>query len=106
MEIFGIRRRLRALFRDAAETEQLRVQLAGVSVAALGGTDPQHVAKRGQYGWSIPYQDVLELRHRHDAMLDSLRIMADKRDQCGCVGSCSHLNAFTLLRGLRLLSEP
>jgi hypothetical protein len=54
--------------RDAAEkeAEQLRVQLAGCSVAAFGGTNPEQVAKRGQYGWSPAYQDVIQLRRDHD----------------------------------------
>ena len=46
--------------------EQLRVQLAGCGVAAMGGTkDP---ARKGQYGWSPAYQDVLELRIAYDAL--------------------------------------
>jgi hypothetical protein len=67
MEIFGIRRRLRDLFRDAREAEQLRVQMAGVMTAALGWSRGQE-AKQGQYGWSRAYQDVLELRQRFDAL--------------------------------------
>lgn len=47
-----------------AENEKQQVQSAGVSVAALGGTkDP---AKQGDYGWSVPYQDVLDLRIQYD----------------------------------------
>jgi hypothetical protein len=46
------------------ELEQARVHLAGCGVAALGGTtDP---AKRGDYGWSPAYQDVLYLRLKYD----------------------------------------
>lgn len=47
---------------------QLIVQLAGCSTAALGATkDP---AKKGQYGWSSAYRDVLNLRRRFDKMID------------------------------------
>lgn len=46
------------------ELEQTRVQLAGCSVAALGWN--HRPAKRGDYGWSQAYQDVLELRQTHD----------------------------------------
>ena len=74
------------LHRDAAatnaEVDQLRVQLAGCSVAALGGIfDP---AKQSDYGWSPAYQDTLNLRLRfeavresHDRLLDALHDMVD-----------------------------
>jgi uncharacterized coiled-coil DUF342 family protein len=47
-----------------AEAEQLRVQLAGCSVAVTGSWDSQ--ATKGQYGWSENYEDVLMLRRRFD----------------------------------------
>lgn len=46
------------------EVEQMTVQMAGISVAAFGGTEDPAV--QGQYGWSMPYQDVLELRRRYE----------------------------------------
>lgn len=56
------------------EVDQLRVQLAGCSVAANGGTrDP---AKPGDYGWSPAYQDVLDLRIRSDHWHETLRLIA------------------------------
>ena len=50
------------------QIEQLRVQLAGCGVAALGGTkDP---AREGDYGWSPSYQDCLELRLKFDESME------------------------------------
>ena len=46
---------------------QLETQLAGCTAAAMGATDD--VATEGDYGWSPAYQDVLELRQKHDALL-------------------------------------
>lgn len=53
------------------ESEHLRVQLAGCGVAALGGVgDRASVAKRGDYGWSASYQDVVDLRVKYEALLE------------------------------------
>ncbi len=46
------------------EVEQLRVQLAGCLTAAEGFT--KKPAKQGDYGWSVAYQKVLELRKKFD----------------------------------------
>lgn len=51
------------------ECKQLEVQLAGCSVAALGGS-PQAV--KGDYGWSPAYQDVIELRRLYEEALVEL----------------------------------
>jgi hypothetical protein len=50
------------------EAEQLLVQLAGCSTAAMGATAPEHRAEKGAYGWSPAYQDTLELRLKYDAL--------------------------------------
>lgn len=48
----------------AEEIDRLRVQLAGCSVAALGGT--QEDAQPNSYGWSPAYDDVLDLRKKYE----------------------------------------
>ncbi|MDP4224871.1 MAG: hypothetical protein Q8910_00675 [Bacteroidota bacterium] len=55
------------LWRASGEIDQLRVQLSGCSVAALGGI--YEYAKPGDYGWSPAYQDVVELRRRYEELL-------------------------------------
>lgn len=67
----------------AREAEQLRVQLAGCGVAALGGTTGPNVAARGDYGWSVSYQHVLDARRE----LDALRTAREHALFCLEVGS-------------------
>lgn len=50
------------------QVEQLQVQLAGCGAAALGGIEPAVRAVRGQYGWSVAYQDVLDLRLKYEKL--------------------------------------
>lgn len=54
------------------ELEQLRVQLAGCSVAALSNTDASvsQRARPGDYGWSPAYQDVCAAVDREIALRD------------------------------------
>lgn len=56
--------------------EQLRTQLAGCAVAALGGT--QNVAKKGDYGWSQSYQDVLDLRIKFESLQAENVLLRDR----------------------------
>jgi hypothetical protein len=67
------------------EVEQLRVQLAGCTVAALGGTGEAVVAKQGQWGWSPSYQDVLNLRIKYEQLLETDRLQSqkEKSDEMG-----------------------
>jgi hypothetical protein len=51
----------------AEQIEQLRVQLAGCSVAALNGSESQE-AKPYSYGWSPAYSDVLKLRREYERL--------------------------------------
>lgn len=48
--------------------EQAEVCLAGVLTAAEGGTSPEVAAKKGDYGWSLAYARVLELRQAFDLL--------------------------------------
>ena len=58
------------------ELDQTRVQLAGCGAAALGATDPEHTAKRGDWGWSPSYEDTLRLRRRFDRLYEVLAAQA------------------------------
>lgn len=63
------------------EVEQLHVQLAGCSVAALGGTKPEVVAQKGDYGWSPSYQDILDLRLKYEFQLQASEMQAKSFQQ-------------------------
>ena len=52
------------------EADQLRVQLAGCSMAAIGGSP---TIERGSYGWSPAYQDVLNLRRKYEIYEELIR---------------------------------
>ena len=55
-----------------SEIEQLRVQLAGCSAAALGATAEENIATEGMYGCSPAYQDVLDLRRKYETVVTDL----------------------------------
>lgn len=74
-----LRRELEAAARDRARSTELavkeraaamrlQVQLGGCGVAALGGLGPDQLAKKGQYGWSPAYQDVVDARRELEAL--------------------------------------
>lgn len=67
-----------------AEIDQLRVHLAGCSVAALGGSP---VAMQGDYGWSPAYQDVLDLRARYEALQTQVSQLAEALEMAMGVSS-------------------
>ena len=52
---------------DGLRAEQLVVRLAGCSVAALGWNGRPAVP--GDYGYSVAYQDVLNLRRKYEYVL-------------------------------------
>jgi len=56
-----------------AKVEQMHVQMAGILTAAFGWSIGQdNCAKKGDWGWSVTYQDVLELRLKTDARIAEL----------------------------------
>ena len=62
---------IRNYFGDVAEkAEQSQVQLAGCLTAAEGATNPEHIAYKGMYGWSVAYQKTLELRLAFNKLTD------------------------------------
>lgn len=62
------------------EVEQLRVQLAGCSVAALGGKDD---LQPGDYGWSASYSDVVVLRKRMEELEKENRQLKVEKEMRG-----------------------
>lgn len=68
--------------------EQLSVQLAGCAVAALGGIEDSQVAKRGDYGWSPSYQDVLNLREKYEQLLKEKACPCLHTDPCSDRCTC------------------
>ena len=73
----------------ANEAERLEVALAGVSMAASGGTSEAVVAKKADWAWHPAYQDTLNLRRKFDA---ATRLLSEKMTEgnqimlypCGC----------------------
>jgi cell division protein FtsB len=51
------------------QIEQLRVQLAGCGVAALGGAKGENDCKIGGYGYSASFQDVKDLYAKYENLL-------------------------------------
>ena len=85
-----------------AENEQLQVQLAGCSVAALGMTI--FPAKQGDYGWSASYQDTLNLRIKYDAARKALEVAREvfrNSERPARLGADREMIAEALLIGLR-----
>lgn len=59
-----------------AEIEQYQVQMAGVSTAA-GGWAGKTPPVQGDYGWSVAFQDVLELRKKYEEALTKIDTLND-----------------------------
>lgn len=55
------------------QIEQLRVQMAGCSVAATGYIKGENACKPGQYGWSRGYEDVKTLYLKYDQAYKALK---------------------------------
>lgn len=82
-----------------AEVVQLMVRLAGCSVAALGGTSPEQIAKKGDYGYSAAYDDVLHLRQSYDRLREALEIAAQGFDKISATGNIKTAHMISEARG-------
>ena len=71
----------KACFMD--ELDRTRVQLAGCLTAAEGATQDQ--AEQGDYGWSLAYQKVLELRIERDHLAAQVEAMRTALSSCPTV---------------------
>ena len=62
--------RLRAAAQQVREMEskidRFRMQMAGIGVVAHGGTSEAVLVHESDFGWSVPYDDVLNLRRKFD----------------------------------------
>ncbi|MFH1184531.1 MAG: hypothetical protein V1755_05770 [Chloroflexota bacterium] len=69
------------MWRGAIEQrDRLRIQLAGCLAAAEGWSESDPAIK-GQYGWSVAYQKVLDLRMAYDATVARLAEVERERDR-------------------------
>ena len=63
------------------DLDRERTQHAGCLTAAEGATSPEHVASRGDYGWSLAYQKTLDLRRKYDALEARATAAEGERDR-------------------------
>lgn len=80
-DLYGMVCRARSSSAPSSEVEQLHVQLAGCSTAALGWN--KEPAREGDYGWSRAYQDVLELRAKYERLQTDFAARSAKGDAHG-----------------------
>ncbi len=57
---------------ELGDVEQLRVQLVGCGVAALGYVKDENDCKKGDYGWSQSYEDVKTLWNKYKETLGKI----------------------------------
>ena len=89
--------RLRAAAQQVREMEskidRFRMQMAGIGVVAHGGTSEAVLVHESDFGWSVPYDDVLNLRRKFDEQAaelatlkaDNERLAADLTTLTACI---------------------
>lgn len=76
------RDRLQRELRETSEdVTQLRTQLAGCLTAAEGATNPEHVAERDMYGWSLAYETTIRLHRAYEEALRRLRVYTGEPEE-------------------------